>query len=165
MNFFDFAFDLIVQHEGGYVNDPDDPGGETCYGISKRSYPDLDISRLTAAQAKEIYKNDYWLKCGCDLLSFPIALCLFDSAVNQGRRRACKALQKILLVEVDGIIGPITIKAMNYRPKKEQDSILTEFCAARIIRYAGTRNFDKYGVGWVNRVLKTYHCALLSESI
>jgi lysozyme family protein len=63
---FDEAFDVLIGHEGGYVNHPGDPGGETKFGISKRAYPALDIKALTLGQAKAIYRRDYWIPAGCD---------------------------------------------------------------------------------------------------
>lgn len=81
---FQQAFQIVIGHEGGYVNDPVDPGGETKYGISKRSYPDVDIPNLTLEKAQAIYERDYWLKCGCDKLPHPMNIIIFDSAVNHG---------------------------------------------------------------------------------
>ena len=82
---FDKAIDFVLSIEGGYVNDPKDPGGETKYGISKRAYPDVDIARLTESEAKEIYKRDYWQAIGCDSFSFPLDIIVFDTAVNMGK--------------------------------------------------------------------------------
>lgn len=73
---------------GGYTNDPNDLGGETKFGISKRAYPDLDIKNLTAEKALEIYARDYWDKCACDAIPFPLCVVVFDSAVNCGVSRA-----------------------------------------------------------------------------
>jgi hypothetical protein len=81
---WDKAIEFVLQEEGGYVNDPADPGGETNYGISKRAYPDVDIRSLTRNAAIEIYKKDYWEKAGCDSLPSPIDICVFDTAVNMG---------------------------------------------------------------------------------
>src|SRR3990167_8279839 len=85
---FDISFDWILQAEGGYGYDPNDPGGETKYGISKRAYPDVDIVNLTEAQAKEIYRRDYWQKAGCENHKWPLNICIFDMAVNQGVNKA-----------------------------------------------------------------------------
>ncbi len=74
--------------EGGYVNDPQDPGGETKYGISKRAYPNEDIKNLTLDRAYELYKRDYWDKAGCSNYDFPLACSLFDASVNCGVKRA-----------------------------------------------------------------------------
>jgi hypothetical protein len=79
---FDLAFELTVGLEGGYENDPNDPGGETKYGICKKYHPNIDIKNLTIDQAKAIYYADYWLPAGCDAAEFPMDICLFDSQVN-----------------------------------------------------------------------------------
>ena len=77
---------------GGLVNDPDDPGGLTKWGISQRAYPKLDIKNLTQADAEFIYYRDYWRPCGAEALPWPLQLCHFDAAVNHGRGRARKFL-------------------------------------------------------------------------
>ena len=59
---FDDIIKVVLKHEGGYVNDPKDPGGETNFGIAKRSHPDVDIENLTEDEAKDIYKEHYWIK-------------------------------------------------------------------------------------------------------
>ena len=110
---FDYSMALLMHHEGGYVNDPDDAGGETKFGISKRAYPDLDIANLTAKQAEEIYYNDYWLKAKCDQLPTKLAMFHFDTAVNMGITAANKMLQKAIGVKADGIIGEITLAKAN----------------------------------------------------
>lgn len=81
---FEKAIEFVLKWEGGYVNNPHDPGGETNWGISKRSYPHLDIKGLTKEQAIAIYKKDYWEKCGCDKLDYPLDIIVFDTAVNCG---------------------------------------------------------------------------------
>lgn len=88
----DQALALVLKFEGGYVNDPDDPGGETKYGISKRSYPNVDIRNLTPELAGTIYQNDYWGPAGCAHLTPGMAVVVFDSAVNVGVRRAVEWL-------------------------------------------------------------------------
>lgn len=85
---FDKAFDFIMKWEGGYVNDKNDSGGETNFGISKSSYPNLDIKGLTADEAKVIYLSDYWIPAGCDMLQHPFDALVFDTAVNMGIARA-----------------------------------------------------------------------------
>jgi hypothetical protein len=85
---FQQAVTFVLAREGGYANDPADPGGETNYGISKRAHPDLDIKSLTVEQAREIYREAYWGPAGCDGLSPGWALVVFDTAVNCGVTRA-----------------------------------------------------------------------------
>ena len=94
MGDFDRAMEFILKHEGGYVNNPLDPGGETKYGISKRAYPALNIRDLTEGGAKEIYKIDYWEKAGCHRLSWPLSLIVMDTAVNMGVYRALRFLKE-----------------------------------------------------------------------
>ncbi len=85
---FDKALEFVLRWEGGYSNDPHDPGGETKFGISKRSYPEVNIKDLTREQAGEIYKRDYWDVMGCDARPSDFALAVFDAAVNCGIARA-----------------------------------------------------------------------------
>lgn len=81
---FTRSLQFTSKWEGGYVNHPNDPGGETKYGISKRAYPHLDIKNLTREDANALYYKDYWLAAGCDTLPAPLCLVAFDSAVNHG---------------------------------------------------------------------------------
>ena len=85
---FDRAFGFLMKWEGGYVNDPNDPGGETNWGISKRIFPDMDIKNLTKDQALKIYKQFYWDRVDGDNLPWPLDLIVFDTAVNMGVGRA-----------------------------------------------------------------------------
>lgn len=85
---FERAVAFVLRHEGGYTNDNRDPGGETKFGISKRAYPHLDIKGLTEAEARAIYRRDYWEKAGCGLLEWPMSLVVFDTAVNCGVKKA-----------------------------------------------------------------------------
>jgi lysozyme family protein len=149
MSTFDRAFDLVIGAEGGYVNDPKDPGGETNFGISKRAYPTLDIKNLTIDDAKDIYERDYWRAASCDRLPDVVAVALFDSAVNQGIRQATRMLQRALSVNDDGVLGSVTIAAAN---KGNQNDLLISFCAERALHYASLSTFDTYGRGWMRRL-------------
>ena len=91
---FDEIIEVVLHHEGGYVNDPDDPGGETNFGIAKRSHPDVDIANLTKDGAKEIYKEHYWDKNKVEDLPANLRHIYFDMCVNQGKGRAVKILQR-----------------------------------------------------------------------
>ena len=119
---FDSAIEKTLAHEGGYVNDPADPGGETNYGISKRAYPHLDIATLTRDQAIAIYHRDYWTAPGIDQIQNPaLAAKLFDLGVNMGTRRAVKQLQQAINhfyinLSIDGILGPATAATVNDFP-------------------------------------------------
>jgi lysozyme family protein len=145
---YEKAFNWIIRAEGGYVNDSQDPGGETKYGISKHAYPQLDIKNLTLDQAKEIYYKDYWLKCKCDQLPEKLALIVFDFAVNAGISRSIKTLQRALNLSQDGIIGNQTLSAVG---SASTSNIITDFMTQKIMFYASLANFDAYGRGWTKR--------------
>lgn len=145
---FDRAFSLVVGVEGGYSNDARDPGGETKFGISKRSYPNVDIANLTLDAAKAIYLRDYWTPVHGDELPWPLSLFVFDAAVNQGKPAAIAMLQKSLGVAQDGILGVKTLAAAAKSPPE----LCPRFMANRALRYTGTRNFDIDGLGWFTRL-------------
>lgn len=154
MTNFDKAFDLVVGVEGGYVNDPKDPGGETKFGISKRSYPNIDIKNLSLEAAKSIYKKDFWDKVKGDELDWPVSYLVFDFAVNSGVRTAIVGLQKTLQVAVDGIFGPETVAAAN---KLDEEGHCT-YLAQRAIYMQSLANYDRYKVGWLKRLFKIAKC-------
>lgn len=142
---FDKAFQLIIGAEGGYSNDPRDPGGETKYGICKRSYPNEDIKNMTLDRAKLLYKADYWDKVRGDDIPYPLDIFVFDAAVNQGVGAASMLLQKACGTSQDGRIGAATLAAAT--PDKAD-----LFMADRAVRYAGTANADTYLRGWMKRL-------------
>lgn len=108
---FQKAVAIVLQHEGGYVNDPSDHGGETNFGISQRQYPALDIKRLTVEQAKSIYATDFWLRYRINQLPDWASPKVLDTAVLCGPGTAIKLLQRALSITGDGIIGPATARA------------------------------------------------------
>ena len=153
---FEDIIEVVLEHEGGYVNDPDDPGGETNFGIAKRSHPDVDIANLTKEGAKEIYKETYWDKNKVESLPVYLRHIYFDMCVNQGRGRAVKILQQAANakgadLKVDGGMGPMTIAAMD---GVELDRVR----AYRIKYYADlvTRkpDLEKFYFGWFRRGLE-----------
>jgi lysozyme family protein len=149
MDDFDRAFRLVIGHEGGYVNNPRDPGGETKYGISKRSYPHLDIASLTLEQAAEIYRADYWRPLRCADLPWPVAIVLFDSGVNSGVGTATKWLQLALGVKADGAIGPVTLAAAAKRGARD---LAAEIIARRLVLMTGLPTWPHFGLGWSRRL-------------
>ena len=146
---FDEAFDRLLGHEGGYVNDPNDPGGETSWGISKRSYPDLDIKALTREQAKEIYLRDFWNRIHADELHDGVAYQTFDFAVNSGIETAIRKLQAALGVADDGYWGPITRAAA--KAMSETDQIM-RLNAQRLRFMARLSNWPHASRGWARRI-------------
>jgi lysozyme family protein len=137
-NYNDFrkALAFVLPWEGGYVNDPDDPGGETKWGISKKAHPFEDIALLSPERAAQIYADEYWTPLGCDGIEFPLNVAVFDTAVNCGVKRAADWL------------------------KRSTNAI--EFLDFRKVHYYSLVNknptMSKYLRGWMNRLgdLKKY---------
>ena len=146
---FRAALAHVLRHEGGYVNDPRDSGGETKFGISKRAYPKVDIAALTLESAAAIYRRDYWDRVRGDDLPPELQLPVFDMAVNQGPGAATKELQRAALVQVDGKIGPETLQAV----RADVPNVWIRFMAARARRYAGNAQVGIYGKGWFRRLM------------
>lgn len=156
---FQQAILVVLRHEGGYVFDKDDAGGETKYGISKRAYPALDIKNLTIDQATQIYYKDWWLHFGYSGITDPtLATKVFDTAVNLGASRANKIVQRCLNVNGfptmvdDGDLGPVTIKAIN---SCNATTILSAFRQAQANYYQAVvvahPEDQKFLSGWLSR--------------
>lgn len=139
----------VLTHEGGYVNDPRDPGGETKWGIAKRSYPQLDINSLTREDAIAIYERDFWQRVQGDRLPGSFVFQALDAAVNHGIGNAVRWLQRAAGVADDGIIGPVTLAAV---ARQEAADLVLNFNAERLEFYAKLQNFDAFGRGWTRRV-------------
>ena len=155
---FKIFIPIILKHEGGYVDDPDDLGGETNYGITKRRYPNEDIKNLTVLRAKELYYRDFYKPLNLYYIENELlALHIFDMAVNAGKRTAIKLLQDILFgCKPDGSIGPMTAQAVSYA---DITTNLVDVYKAKRIEYyykvSLRRNNKKFLKGWVNRVNNT----------
>lgn len=154
---FEKAVDMVLKHEGGYVNDPHDPGGETNYGISKRSYPNLNIRSLTINDATDIYYRDWWVRYGYNQIAHErIAIKILDLAVNMGARQAHKLLQRAVVnangpkIDIDGVIGEQTLLAINTHPTPEL--VLAELRLNAIDFYLSL-NKSRYLSGWIHRAL------------
>jgi lysozyme family protein len=146
---FDQAFDKLISHEGGYSNNPADPGGETQYGISKRSYPDVDIKALTLESAKAIYKRDFWDRAQCDGLPPAVAFQVFDAAVNSGIGQSIRFLQRAVGVVDDGSVGPMTMAAVQRRDGAE---VVAHFNAERLDFMTRLSTWETFGKGWARRI-------------
>ena len=154
---FSSSFELLLKHEGGYVNHPDDPGGRTNHGITQRVYEKFLGEDVTEEEMKDmpledvfsIYKEDYWDRIRGDELPSGVDLCVFDWAVNSGVSQASKALQRVLGVLDDGIIGSRTVAATC---RKENQTVVVEAISQKredFYRSLGT--FDTLGRGWLRR--------------
>lgn len=143
---------IILRNEGGYTFNPNDSGGETKYGISKRSYPNLDIKNLTVEQASEIYKTEYYDKCMCDdIVNELLALQLFDWSVTSGVSKAVKALQKIVGTNQDGEMGSHTLSETN----KEDYSSQYIIARQNFYKSIGVGKNSVFLKGWLNRISNT----------
>lgn len=147
---FDQVFDKLINHEGGYVFNPHDPGGETKFGISKRSYPHLDIHSLTLADAKTIYRRDFWDRAQCDKLHPDIAFDLFDGAVNSGIGQAIRWLQRAVGVADDGVVGPLTLASINR--ENDTSAIRARYSGHRLDFMTRLSTWDVFGKGWARRI-------------
>ena len=151
---FDEIIEIVLEHEGGYVNDPDDPGGETKYGISKKAYPNEDIKELTVERAKELYKRDYWDKYRTSDLPDRLRHIYVDMCINMGGGRAIKILQEACnsknsnKIDVDGGMGPMTIKAATSVEEFRLRAFRVLYYAELIMKKP---NLAKYWVGWFRR--------------
>ena len=156
VNLFNKCIEVVLKSEGGYVNHPNDPGGETNMGICKRNYPDLDIKNLTRNQAIQIYHADYWNKMNLlDIYDENLILHLFDMGVNAGIRTAIKMVQKIVEAEVDGIIGNETVLLINNYPDDLTPLYITERKKYYFSLARRKPNLQVFLAGWLNRVDRT----------
>ena len=146
---FDQAFEKLIGHEGALSDNPADPGGLTKYGISQRSYPDVDIAALTLDQARQIYWRDYWGPAGCERVPDAIKFDLFDMAVNSGISRAVKTLQCAAGVTQDGIIGTLTLQALLDMPPAR---LAARFNGARLAFMASLPAWPHFSRGWALRI-------------
>lgn len=146
---FDQAFEYVIGHEGGYANNPRDPGGETKFGISKRAYPQEDIADLTIMRAREIYRRDYWDRCQCDQLPAWITFHVFDAAVNSGVRQASLWLQRAVGAQPDGIIGTKTIATAR---RADPGTTIARYNAARLQFMTERGEWSTFGRGWARRI-------------
>lgn len=150
----------VLRHEGGYVNHPDDPGGITNLGVTKKVYDAWtgkestvdQMKALTDEDVKPIYEENYWNKIKGDELPNGLDLCIFDFGVNAGPSRAAKMIQKMADTTVDGGIGPNTIKAINALVKKDGlEEVIKLYQAKRQAYYESLKHFDTFGRGWTRR--------------
>ena len=153
---FNDIIEKVLEHEGKYIWDKDDLGGETNFGITKRFYPDVDIKNLTKEEAKQIYYKDYWKKHKCDKMPEQLRHIYFDMCVNMGKRTAVKILQRSAVnkgkyIDVDGGLGSMTLEAVK---NVEAERVR----AYRVKYYVDIVNSkpeqEKFYYGWFRRSLQ-----------
>lgn len=149
MTDFYISIDRLLGNEGGYVNNKDDPGGETKWGISKRSYQYMNIAALTKEQAIAIYKRDFWDKIDGDELPKGVGFQMLDFAVNSGISTATRALQRAIGVADDGEFGPVSLTAMK---NQDPSDTIMRLLAERLMFMTGLSGWAAFGKGWARRI-------------
>jgi len=154
---WDKCFDLVIVNEGGYVDNPADPGGATNWGCTKAVWEQYighevskeDIRNLTKEDVKPLYKRNYWDAIHGDALPSGLDYCLFDCAINSGVGRAAKFIQEIVGVFADGAIGNNTVTAIN---QMNTVTMINEFSDKRQAFLETLKTFPVFGKGWTKRV-------------
>ena len=154
------CLETILHHEGGYVDHPDDPGGETNLGVTKKVYDEWggtkNMKDLTVEDVAPIYKKNYWDRVKGDELPSGLDLCVFDFGVNAGTGRAAKYLQNMVGATADGAIGPATLRAVHaYVQIEGLEHAIGEYQHKRQGYYEGLKHFATFGRGWTRRVTET----------
>lgn len=163
MTDFERALKFVLRHEGGYVNDPQDRGGATNYGITQAAYDEWSrakgvasrpVQNITDVEVKAIYEERYWRPANCHEMCWPLNASVFDAAVQHGVQRAIKFLQKQLGVTQDGIIGPQTRRTFC---KRDQRALAYALITDREAFYGqivhDTPGMKKFAAGWDNRLV------------
>lgn len=150
---FDQAFQTILGHEGGYSDHPADRGGPTMYGITQAVAREVgfkgDMRELPVDLAKRIYRERYWNPIRADDLPASLRLAAFDAAVNSGVGQAIKWLQRAAGVRDDGVIGPVTLQAVN---QLDASALRMRMLAQRLRLMASLPSWPAFSRGWVSRV-------------
>lgn len=153
MSDFNKSFDRLIGHEGGYVNHPADPGGETNWGVTKRTAQANgytgNMRAMTREQAKSIYKSAFWDRVKADTLDDAVAYQLFDACVNHGIGNGVRMMQRAVGVADDGIVGNITLNTLH---STSPTDFIMRFNAQRLTFYTNLSTFSTFGKGWVRRV-------------
>jgi len=162
---FPLALAYVLHHEGGFVNDPRDPGGATNKGVTQAVYdkwrashslPRQSVALIAPVEVEAIYLNLYWLPLRSDDLPSGVDYCAFDYAVNSGDHQAAsevehaaRDLQAAVAVQIDGDIGPITLSAI---ARCDPKAVIEDICADRLVFLRHLKTFPIFGAGWTARV-------------
>jgi len=166
---FEQCIALVLREEGGFVNNPHDPGGMTNMGVTKASWEmyvqhpvtEDEMRKLTLADVIPFYRTNYWDTIRGDSLPDGIDYAVFDMAVNSGVGRAAKTLQAVLGVKADGSIGPATIAACEAANARD---VTTQFCEKRLAFLQGLPTWNTFGKGWGSRVARVEELAFKMAS-
>lgn len=166
---FDDALAAVLEHEGGYVNHPQDPGGMTNLGVTKRVWEawvgktvsEADMRALTPAMVAPMYRKQYWDAVKSNELPPGLDYLMFDFAVNAGASRAIRTMQRAIGATPDGVIGPRTMAAVK---AADPDDLIDKFSAEKEAFYRSLPTFATFGRGWLRRVaeVKSHAVTLLA---
>ncbi|KMO11313.1 hypothetical protein QR79_30055 [Methylobacterium indicum] len=164
-NTFERALTLVLKHEGGWVDDPADPGGATNLGVTigtlslwlGRPATKAEVKALTVATVAPIYRRNYWDAVQGDALPAGLGYALFDFAVNSGPKRAVIGLQRALKVADDGALGPLTLAAV---AKHKPADLIDPLCDGRLAFLRDLSTWPRFGKGWARRVEEVRKAAL-----
>ena len=153
---FEPSLAAVLQHEGGFVNHPSDPGGMTNLGVTKAVWEaysgkpatEQDMRSLTKEMVAPLYRKRYWDACRCNEMPSGIDYLVFDFAVNAGCTRSAKTLQQALRIQTDGVIGPVTLQAVKDADAKQ---LINDFSRNKENFYRSLVTFSTFGKGWLNR--------------
>lgn len=150
---FDVMIERVLSHEGGYVNHPRDPGGETIWGITigvarENGYAG-PMQRMPRTEAIRIYRRAFWDRVSADQIPAAVVFQVFDAAVNHGIGNAVRWMQQVVKVADDGRVGPVTLRAVK---GYDQADFVLQFNAVRLRFYTKLSTFATFGRGWTNRV-------------
>ena len=153
-NSFKECLDLVLKSEGGWVNNPADPGGETNLGVTKRvweeyvGHPVETLKNLTKEDVAPLYEQKYWRATYCEVLPRGLDLLVFSMGVNGGPGRAVKLLQSAIGCVPDGVIGSRTMELIK---QSNALDLIAKYSEARRSYYKSLKTFDIFGKGWVAR--------------
>ena len=164
---FDKCLALMLAHEGGFVNHPQDPGGMTNLGVTKRVWEEWtghevdekQMRALTPELVAPLYKRKYWDAVRADDLVSGVDYAVFDVAVNSGAGRAIKFLQSCVGVDADGGFGPRTLDAVKVA-EQNPERLIELYCAKRLEFLQSLKTFETFGKGWSRRVAEVKEKAL-----
>ena len=160
---FKHCLDLVLKSEGGWVNHPSDPGGETNLGVTKRvweewvGHPVESLKKLTKDDVAPLYEQKYWRPCYGEVLPRGLDYSLFTFGVNAGPGRSVKLLQQSVGCLPDGIIGPRTRELIS---SSNTATLIAKFSEARREYYRALKTFPVFGKGWLARTDKEEQEAL-----
>lgn len=152
---FQECLDLVLKSEGGWVNHPSDPGGETNLGVTKAvweeyvGHPVKTMKNLTKDDVAPLYELKYWRPCYCEVLPRGLDFVVFSMGVNAGPGRSVKLLQQSIGCVPDGVIGPRTRELIS---TSNSANLIAKFSETRREYYRSLKTFPIFGKGWLARV-------------